>query len=238
MTRDTVNDNREAPDAAERARRIIQDALARQPQPAQVGRAASPPLCSIALADVAGSTIAIGDHITVVQIGPVVQQNVTRRYDLRPGDGHITDEQAARIQELVKRVVGASKRSEFPTTFPAVYSKLFLYLGGGRSRIPNYRFIPRDLFEKADKFLRTWRERLDAGLDPEIRGAGWRRAKLAYILSTVRARALEQRLRAHLSENYGTQILKELDDDDLQLVAQTVRGWAGRSFRPAKRGRP
>ncbi len=74
---------------------------------------------------------------------------------IRPGVDHITDEQAARIQELVGIVAGRGRRS-----FGSVYGDLFRHLGGGRSLVPRYRLIPLEMYPKAERFLTELAESL------------------------------------------------------------------------------
>ena len=67
---------------------------------------------------------------------------------VRPGVDHITDQQAARIQELVGIAAGRGRRH-----FAAIYGDLFRHLGGGHKLVPSYRLIPLEMYPKAEKFL-------------------------------------------------------------------------------------
>lgn len=88
-----------------------------------------------------------GSHsnVTVIQGEKVVER---MEVVVRPGNDHITDAQAGRIQELVGIIAGRGRRS-----FGGVYGDLFRHLGGGHKLVPKYRLIPLEMFGKAERFL-------------------------------------------------------------------------------------
>ena len=93
-----------------------------------------------------GAVGVVGNHNSVTIVHGSAAPAVT--VPVRPGVDHITDKQAARIQELVGIVAGRGRRS-----FGGVYADLFRHLGGGHRLVPSYRLIPLEMFPKAERFL-------------------------------------------------------------------------------------
>ena len=83
--------------------------------------------------------------VTVIQGEKVIERV---EVVVRPGNDHITDAQAGRIQELIGIIAGRGRRS-----FGSVYGDLFRHLGGGHKLVPKYRLIPLELYPKAERFL-------------------------------------------------------------------------------------
>ncbi len=95
-----------------------------------------------------------GSHsnVTIIQGKKIVER---MEVVVRPGNDHITDAQAGRIQELVGIIAGRGRRS-----FGSVYGELFRHLGGGHRLVPSYRLIPKEMFAKAEAFLTDWQDNL------------------------------------------------------------------------------
>lgn len=85
-----------------------------------------------------GHTTVLGDRCTVVvRAGPTIVA------DVRPGEHHITDEQATRVRFLVSDVVRATGE-----TYQSVWHSVY-----ARARAPRYRLIPLAAFDDLEAYL-------------------------------------------------------------------------------------
>lgn len=125
-----------------RLKALLNEASPREPSPASAGVSVSGP----------GAVGVVGSYNSVTIVNGATP---TVTVLARPGVDHITDEQAACIQELVGIIAGRGRRS-----FGSVYGDLFRHLGGGHRLVPGYRLIPLEMFPKAERFLTELAEQL------------------------------------------------------------------------------
>ena len=166
-----------------------------------------------------------GHNITVIKAEEI---KIKPQVQLTPGEGVITDSQAALIKSLVAEIVALeAKVKRKPKTYPQVYGALFRHLSKNKKRpeITQYRMIPIDKFEAAEKYLRTWIGRLSSSKTAQRKDSDWRKRKYAYIHTNIKKYSLEQRLRQYLRERFGVTSLKDLSDDELQKTYQAVAYW-------------
>jgi len=138
--------------------------------------------------------------------------------DVKPGEEHINEEQAVKLQKLVKEVVELEKTSgrKKPRTHQAVWSALNSHCG-----VTRYRLIPYNYFIKAETYLRQWLGRLSSLKSaPKNNNTEWRKRKYAYIkINTSKNQAW---LTNYLADRFDATSLTELDDAELQKVYSAV----------------
>lgn len=185
------------------------------------------------LKEVAAPKVAIegsSNVIGLVEAGATVHQIHTQRHvtrtvaEVKPGDEHITEEQAAALTALVGQVVTleASLRRA-PKTHRAVWAALNAHCG-----VTRYRLIKVQDFEKARGYLHQWIGRLNSmSAAPAVDPDGWRKGRYAYI--KINSRDDGAALAAYLQRNFQASSLTELSDDDLEKTYRFVVGRRSRS---------
>lgn len=134
--------------------------------------------------------------------------------DVKPGVEHITDEQASIIQGLVKEIaeIEASVKNK-PNSFVAIWSGLNSHM-----KVPQYRLILLGDFDKAIKYLRMWKGRLNAAPSAKKKNKNWRNTRLSAIHATAKNFGLEPQMRAYIMKKYNASSLTELTDDELDAT--------------------
>lgn len=155
-----------------------------------------------------------GANVTLINT-PKYQTKVTA--EVKPGEEHITEEQAALLMRLVKEIVEletlAGKRN--PKSHQAVWSSLNAHCGVSR-----YRLISVGTYPKAELYLRQWLGRLSRLKSAPKNDTEWRKRKYAYI--KINTQHLQDWLQSYLLERFDVTTLSELTDDDLQKVYNAV----------------
>lgn len=134
---------------------------------------------------------------------------------VKPGSEHITNEQAALLQSLVNEVVECEKYiKQKPRNHRAIWSALNNYM-----KVPSYRLIEKEKFEKAEKYLRTTIGRLNRqkSAKSKLPNQDWRNRKYRYIhASFAELPELEEWFKTHILKKYGTDNKSHLDDEQLE----------------------
>ena len=95
----------------------------------------------------------VGNNNTYIHTEKVVKEV---KAEVRPGEEHITDEQAAAIQARVGEIVELEKATKRrPKSFAAVYGAL-----NKAFKAPKYRLHKRENYPAIEKYLREWIGRL------------------------------------------------------------------------------
>lgn len=189
----------------------------------QAEAAASPP------------AVAVTGNANIVQFpqaGAHITQVTTQRYttttkaDVKPGESHISEAQAARLMDLVKDVVEREQRiKKKPKTHRAVWSSLNSHCG-----VTRYRLIAAQDFQRAETYLLKWIGRLNAAPSAAIAdNDAWRTRRYAYI--KINTKDDPDWLRRYLAKNFACSSLTDLSDDGLNRVYQAVarkKGAAGK----------
>lgn len=172
--------------------------------------------------NVKGDGNIIGNNNTYVRTEKLTH-NVTA--EVRPGEEHITEEQAAAIKRMVNQIVeleAVTKRN--PKSHQAVYGAL-----NNRFKVTRYRLHKREKWPEIESYLRQWIGRLSSTASAKRSAPDWRKSKYSYIKINVRQLGLEDKLNELLLSRYGVASIKDLSDDDLEVVYRTVAGWKQRS---------
>lgn len=137
--------------------------------------------------------------------------------DVKPGEEHISDEQAAKLQELVKDVVeyeNLTKRN--PKGFSAVWSMLNNHCG-----VPKYRLIRSEDYDDAVTFLLKWKGGL-SGKKSARKGDRWRDDRIKAIQTVIRKFDLERRYRNYIRKEFDEESTLNLTDDELDKAYRHV----------------
>jgi hypothetical protein len=173
-------------------------------------------------------TVTGGTNVNVgtVQSGARVTQINTQRHiektvaNVKPGEAHITDEQAAMLHALVDEIVKTEVRlKKNPRSHRSVWGAL-----NAHCKAPAYRLIKTEDFQKAQKYLHQWMGRLGSMASAPVKnGDAWRKRKYAYI--KINCKNDTAALERYVARNFQTTSLTELDNQQLE---QTYRYVAGR----------
>lgn len=139
----------------------------------------------------------------------------TTKVELKPGNEHINEEQAATLMRLVNEIVDLEgKVKKAPKTHRAVWSSLNSHM-----KVARYRMIPLDSFEKAEKYLRQWIGRLNSGATAQKNdGDAWRKRKYSYI--KINSKDQPEKIASYIKKNFKAASLTDLSNEELE---QTYR---------------
>lgn len=187
---------------------------------------------SLNLKEVEGATTHVinqtknsGNVIGLVQNGATVHQINTNRHvtttvaEVKPGDEHISEEQASVLMELVRKNVELEEKlKKTPRTHRAVWSGLNAYC-----KVTRYRLIKKIDFDKARKYLDQSIGRLNSMASAPVKdGDAWRKRHYAYI--KINSRDSEPALLAYMKKNFQVVSLTELSNEHLAQVYKYVAG--------------
>lgn len=163
-----------------------------------------------------------GNVIGVVSGGTVHQVHTQRHVqktvaEVKPGDEHISDEQASALHTLVDAVVETENRlKQKPRGHRAVWGALNAHCG-----VPAYRLIRAEDFGKAQQYLHQWIGRLSSMPSAPVKdGDAWRKRKYAYI--KINSKADPAAVDRYIAKNFKASSLTELDNDQLEKVYRYV----------------
>ncbi|AKE69864.1 helix-turn-helix domain-containing protein [Pseudomonas aeruginosa] len=161
--------------------------------------------------------------VGTAQTGSTVHMINTPRYvtntkaEVKPGEDHISEEQAAKLTTLVSDIVELEQRvRKAPKSFRGVWASLNAHCG-----VTRYRLIPAKDFAKAEKYLYTWIGRLNSSSKAATSDNDtWRKRRFAYI--KINTKDDEEWLAAYLRKTFKVSSIKELDDASLDRTYRAV----------------
>ncbi|EOF4357771.1 ORF6C domain-containing protein [Pseudomonas aeruginosa] len=174
-----------------------------------------------------------GGNASVVQVAQAgstihlvnTQNHVTHtKAEVKPGDQHITEAQAAKLTELVRQIVELETQlKKAPKSFRSVWAALNAHCG-----VTRYLLIALDDFPKAEKYLRQWIGRLNSMASaPVADNETWRKRRYSYI--KINTKDDSDWLAAYLKKTFKVTSLTELSDEQLD---RTYRAVAARKRKP------
>lgn len=165
---------------------------------------------------ISGDKNIVGDNNTVINTERVLHKTVA---DVKPGEQHIDDKQAARLHYLVDEIFKIEARlKKKPKTFQAIWKSLNAYI-----KVPKYRLIPREDFPRAEKYLLKWMGRLNSMKSaPSVDNEAWRKKKYAYI--KINTKDDPSVLDRYILKNFGVTTIRDLDDADLEKTYRYIAG--------------
>jgi transcriptional regulator with XRE-family HTH domain len=170
-------------------------------------------------------TVSINGSTNVIGIvnGGTVNQIKTDKHvttvkaEVKPGDEHITQEQAATLTALVNEIVELeSKLKQKPKTHRSVWGSLNAHMN-----VTRYLLIPAIGYEKAEKYLRQWIGRLNSMSSAPVKdGDAWRKRKYAYI--KINSKNDPASIERYIAKNFSASSLSDLSNDELEKVYRYV----------------
>lgn len=179
--------------------------------------------------DVSGSSV-VGNQNNITQVqgnlhqGDVnhitTEQHVTKTIaDVRPGELHITEAQAAKLQDLVRQI--AEKEEQVrrnPKSFKAIWASL-----NSHCKVSRYRLIALTDFDKAERYLRKWIGRLNSTATAQKANPTTERTrKISYIKTNAKQFNLDTWVKDYIKKNFNVSSLTELDDIELTKTYRAV----------------
>lgn len=146
------------------------------------------------------------------------QKHVTStRAEVKPGDQHISEGQAAKLTALVQEIVELeAKLKKNPKTYRSVWGALNAHCG-----VTRYLLIAAADYDRAEKYLRQWIGRLNSMASaPVADNDAWRKRRYAYI--KINTKDDEAWLTAYLRKNFKAVSLTEISDDNLDRTYRAV----------------
>lgn len=146
------------------------------------------------------------------------QKHVTHtKAEVRPGEQHISENQAAKLTALVNEIVELeAKLKKSPKGFRSVWGALNAHCG-----VTRYLLIASEDYDKAEKYLRQWIGRLNSMASaPVADNDAWRKRRYAYI--KINTKNDEAWLTAYLRKSFKAESLSDISDDDLDRTYRAV----------------
>ncbi|HBP6159311.1 TPA: transcriptional regulator [Pseudomonas aeruginosa] len=165
--------------------------------------------------------------MNVTENGNVIhttRHTTTVKAEVKPGEQHISEAQAAKLTELVREVVELEGRlRKSPKGYRAVWGAL-----NAHCDVTRYLLIAAADYEKAEKYLRQWIGRLNS-MDsaPVADNDAWRKRRYSYI--KINTKGDSDWLTAYLKKTFKAVSLTDLSDDQLD---RTYRAVATRKRKP------
>lgn len=172
-------------------------------------------------ASVPGATVSISGTGNAAVLGSHNQVTINVRQarkkvvaDVRPGEDHITDSEAARLQQLVHDL---HERTAQP--FQRIWVALLRSVNA-----PTYRLIALGDFPQAEAYLLRW---LASAAPADEDEAHCRSRHIRYIKVNQRKMGRpDEDIAAFLADRFGKQHLNECSTDELAIVRQElVKRW-------------
>jgi len=161
-----------------------------------------------------GSVTMSGNTLNMISTPKHITRTVA---EVKPGEQHITDEQAAKLTALVHEIVELeTKIKKKPNSYRSVWAALNAYC-----KVTKYRLILLTDYAKAEKYLYQWMGRLNSMASaPVADNDTWRKRRYAYI--KINTRNDEAWLKAYLRKNFKTESLSDISDDELDKTYRAV----------------
>lgn len=173
---------------------------------------------SISQAISGGNTIGIVQGGTVHQVS--TQNHVTKTIaEVKPGEQHITDEQAAKLLELVNEVARLEETlKQKPKGHRAIWGAL-----NAHCEVPKYRLIKLDEFPRAKRYLDQWIGRLNSMATAPVKDEdAWRKRRYAYIKINSHDEVSAAAVQKYIATKFKAASLTELSDEDLEKTYRYV----------------
>lgn len=140
--------------------------------------------------------------------------------EIKPGIEHITDEQAGLLKNLVDDIVviESTVKQKNPRSHRAVWAALNKYC-----KVPSYRLIKFQDFEKAEKYLRSKIGQLTSMKTAPKKMPDWRNKRYRYIHASFQEYPeLEKWFSDYIQQKFQTTSKTELTDTDLQSAYEAL----------------
>ena len=168
----------------------------------------------------------IGNNNTIVQTEKVIHR---KQYSFKPGVEHISEEQAAKIKEMVLKIYDVQKAvKKNPPNPRNIWRAL-----NNHCKVTTFRAILATDFEKAMKFLRQRLKIENSSPSAATKNPNWREEHYRSIHSIAKRCGLEERLLNYMKRNFHVEHLRELQNDELMRVYRYIVGAKSRMKNPS-----
>lgn len=141
-------------------------------------------------------------------------------YLLKQGDEHIAESEAKILYDLVHKIYEVEQHTkQKPRTIAAIWKKLNDYTG-----VTTYKATPKNMFEKAEKYLRQALGRLNSAPSAKKKNPNWREQRYKAIHTNTRMYNNIDKMRLYISKNFSATSLTELNDENLEITYRYVMG--------------
>ncbi len=167
------------------------------------------------------SNITIKGDSNIIGHGNVITQKVTSKVVAKPKPGveHISESQVRRLHDLKDEIIRLEKIAKRkPATYQRVWTSLNKKCG-----VATMRMIPIEKFDLAEKYFLSWIARLtDTATVKKKDIDGVRLKRLKYIHVNMRRLNIEDKVRAYMRKKFKTDSLKELTQEEMEMVYRYV----------------
>lgn len=182
-------------------------------------------------AEISGNPVIAQGNTTINQVTGTLHQgdihhittakHITKTIaEVLPDEKHINETQRAVLLDLVNKIVEQEQEvKKRPKTHRAVWSSLNTYC-----KVPTYKLIAKDDFEKAKMFLRKWLGNLsNAAIAKRNNPTTHRNNQYAEIHTKIKELSLETWYRDTLKRKFNVESATELDDVEIGQLVKSVR---------------
>jgi hypothetical protein len=167
---------------------------------------------------VTGNGNIVGNGNFVVRTEKIIHKTIVRP---EPGLEHITEDQAASLQRLVKEVVDLEEKvKRQPKGYPAVWRSL-----NARMKVASYRMIPFSKYPSAEKYLRNWLGRLNSSKSAPKKNGNWRNQRYRHNHAVAKKYDLYDKMRAYMLDKFDAQSQRDLDNTELDQLYRRMAAW-------------
>jgi hypothetical protein len=164
---------------------------------------------------VSGNNNIVGNNNTIIKTDKVITKPIL---NIIPGEDHISEHEARVLTDLVHKIAELETYiKKAPHHIASVWATL-----NKRCRVTTYRAIPKDKFEVAEKFLRTWIGRLQSAPSSKKKNPTWRTDRYKAIHARCKQYNIEDKKNAYINKNFGANSLTELDDESLEKTYRHI----------------
>lgn len=173
---------------------------------------------SDAAISVTGNRNIVSGRDTIINTEKIVNKVVAK---VEQGDQHITEKQASVLYNLVHEIVNLEKNiKKRPNSYNVVWGSLNKHIG-----VTQYKLIPYDDFEKAEKYLRKWIGRVNSAASAPKKNPNWRQQRYAHNHTVAKKYNLNDKMRSYMMEKFGVESQKDLDNDELDQLYRRMAAW-------------
>lgn len=161
-----------------------------------------------------GNVFSVGNNNNNVNI---TSQSVVLNPKIRPGEHHLSSEQAHTIRQLVNDIVQAEKHSKkTPRNHAAVWTSL-----KRKFKFSKYELVEQHKYDEIVSYLRQTLGRLKRSKQAR-KAPDWRTSRYRYIYTKIKEQALLEWKDEYLESNFGVGSMKDLSDSELQAFYDVV----------------
>jgi len=167
--------------------------------------------------EINGHSNIVGDGNTFIKTEKIIHRP---KVEVKTGDGVVSAEQKARLQQLVKNWMaarGAVRKSEL--TYAAAWSAI-----NKKAGVNSYHEIPTEKFKTIESWLLKQTAIVHAMPSAPAKSAQWRASRIKGIQSRCNELGIQDKRKAYMQKTFGKDSLTLLSDADVEKVYRWVMG--------------